>query len=184
MLTREPVIAPWPVIRVTTVEAPDDPPVPPDHVQAGQLPDSVLGCGHTGPVLGVMGHAAVLNHAEHQGLKLGVEVAGGDLADVGAHGLLVPGLGQRALRDAVQGGGARGVGEAGGHLARAVEGDAGGDPEEVRVSGGPGVVLAQPVGPHVQPHQHRGHRAQEEPAADAHNVETQWVICFLLDVQL
>ena len=123
---------------------------------------------NTSAILGIVRHTPMLNHTQHQRLKLGVEVAVRDLADVGAHGLSVAGLGQLALRDTVEGGPALGVASTGHHLAQTVASDAGGDAEELRVAHHPVEILANPGGSNVQSQQHCGAGKDHKIAADTH----------------
>ena len=172
VLTREPIISSRILLRFSTVETLDDPPVALYLVHVGDALHPVLLPGHTGAVLGVVGHTFVLYHAQHHVLELLVEVAVSDLTDVGAHGLLVPGLGELTLRGAVHGGLAVLVLHTAYQAAQAVVAHTGGDGEEVGVRGGPVYVLADSPGPYVDTEVEEAGR-QEEVAERNHRVQLQ-----------
>ena len=111
--------------------------------------DSITLPGNTVSVLGIVSHAPMIDHAQHQRFKLRVEVSLSDLADVGAHGLFVARLSERALGDTVESCLTLIITSTGHHLTQTVEADAGGDGEELRVSPHPVKILAQPHWSHV-----------------------------------
>ena len=111
-------------------------------------------------------------HAEHHVLELLVQVAVRHLTDVGAHGLLVPGLSELTLRGAVHGGLAVLVLDTGHHAAQAVVAHTGGDGEEVWVRGGPCNVLGQSPGSNVYTEVEEYARQGQVPGRN-HGVELQ-----------